>query len=509
MKIGDERLLRDRFDRLAGGDDSDWGDVRRRGRRVPRKRIALGAALAALIAVIAIPGFGLGSRVIGLFKDEGKPVPLSKLSERDRQTAVFSLCRRLKLVSRPGQAPLERCLDGVPTIKEIANNGTTFYWKLRYPNGVTCLASGPVRGFRDPNRGFSKIGMMGCNVGSPSTSLVPTAKRPITADTKTNFNPRRGGKLAISEVSGLAGSGIASVGVVDRHGFVLKTPVKGRTYDLTVNPGRDWVAIVALDASGKEVYRQALPTLRRIVPSRPSRLITPRPAPLLPLPKGQPVQHGQTSAATIDVYPGAFVALHFDSTTSRVYRLLSRSPGSGVFCGDVKYGSGRWLVLESGSTEPLRQDIRAHISRQFGGAPSPPFDFCETGGMYGRAWNISLGTHELVEVPFTAIGRRYLDERAAARDLAHFVRSRMVQQIRLSPRPRPPLEALTRKYPGRVVELRGAEAVPQLGTIGFWVGSKAIFFSASTPSGRWLFAVAKRGTLHLTAANLRDLAFVF
>ena len=178
--------MRERFDALSGPDDGNWKEVRGKVRRRSWRTSALVAAVA---VALVVTGLGFGGDVVGLF-DHGKPVPLSSLSERlHRETAVFSLCRRIELVSRPGQPPRERCRDGVPKVREIANDGTRFYWKLSYPTGFTCLASGPVRGHRDADGGYSKIGMLGCNVGAPSYSVVPTPKRPITVDIALAVKP--------------------------------------------------------------------------------------------------------------------------------------------------------------------------------------------------------------------------------------------------------------------------------------------------------------------------------
>lgn len=507
MKAADEKLLKERFALLTGEDDGSWNNVRRRARRRPRR---LAAVVAAVAVALVVTGFGLGGEVLGLFDDHGTPVPLNRLSERDRQLAVFSLCRRIELVSRPGQAPLERCKDGVPKVEEVANDGTTFYWKLSYPDGVTCLASGPVRGFHDSNRDDSKIGMLGCNVGAPTQSVVPTPKRPITTDIGLVMNPRDA-RARITRASGLAGAGIASVGLVAKNGFVLKTPVKGRTYDFgRAIPVRDWVAIVAYDDSGKEVYRD---TVSVSPPPRPQPVTPPdyRAPPLPPLPSGRPLQHGETPDATIDVYASKVVAAHFASVTSDVYRKLERGARPGLTCGDVAFGAGRWLVVAGGSTtSPLSQDLRTTLGTQYGGFPSPPYDFCEVTGTYGRYWNDEEGTHELVEVPYTAIGRRYLNERATARDLAYLIRTRKMWPIRKAihrGETGPASTELARLFGERVVPLGAGTDLPPSGKVGVWSDGTLIVASELAPDGRLLF-VTVRG-MRIGATNIRHLSFAY
>ena len=84
----------------------------------------------------------------------------------------------------------------------------------------------------------------------------------------------------------------------------------------------------------------------------------------------------------------------------------------------------------------------------------PPYDGCELSGLSGHRWNDAYGTRALAEIPLSEAGRHFFNDRAAARDLAYFVRSKHVQQIRLSSSPRPGLEALARLYPHRVIGLR-------------------------------------------------------
>jgi hypothetical protein len=503
VNAADEKLMRERFDVLSGPDDGNWDEVRGKARRRSRRTAALVAAVA---VALVVTGLGFGGDVAGLF-EHGKPVPLSSLSESDRQIAVFSLCRRIELVSRPGQPPREQCGDGVPEVREIANDGTRFYWKLSYPTGFTCLASGPVHGHPDADGGYSKIAMLGCNVGAPSYSVVPTLKRPITVDIALAMKAHE--SLArVTRASGLAGRGITSVGLVAKGGLVLKTDVKGHTYDFGhAVPPRDWIAIAAYDGSGKQVYREPV----FIHPSVGRRPINPhyRPPPLPPLPSGPPLQHGETVGATIDVYASKLVAAHFDSVNSEVYRRLEKGAGPGLYCGDVAFGAGRWLVVAGGSTTaPLRQDLRTRLGGQ--GFPSPPYDYCEITGTYGRYWNDEEGTHELVEVPFTAVGRRFLDERATARDLAYLTRTRKMWPIRKAinrGETGPTSVELARLFGERVVPLGSRTASPPLGKVGIWSDGKLIVASELTPGGRRLF-VTVRG-MRIGANNIRHLSFVY
>jgi len=142
--------------------------------------------------------------------------------------------------------------------------------------------------------------------------------------------------------------------------------------------------------------------------------------------------------------------------------------------------------------------------------PSPPFDVCEISGTYGRYWNDEEGTHELVEVPFTPIARRFLAERATARDLAYFIRTKKLHRIRLAIHrgdPAPSAAELAGIFGERVVPLTSRYASAPLGKIGVWSDGKLIVASELTPGGRRLYVTVR--DVFIGANNIRDLSFAF
>ena len=52
-----------------------------------------------------------------------------------------------------------------------------------------------------------------------------------------------------------------------------------------------------------------------------------------------------------------------------------------------------------------------------------PFDGCDIEGSAGHLWPDKNGSHSVVEIAFTTAGRNFFADRAAARDLALFVRA--------------------------------------------------------------------------------------
>jgi hypothetical protein len=498
------RVLLERIVEPFTDEPSDWPDVVQRARARRKRsgrRLALALALIVLALALATP-FGLAGQVLGLFKDEGKPVPVAGLSRSDRSVLVLRMCSRVVLVTPPGKPPEKRCADGKPTITEVANDGTRHYWKVVFPNGIQCLASGPVRGYREIGGGRGHIGRMGCGKGA---NLFPTPKRPITVDASMTFGvgDRR---VRLLGAAGLAGEGVASVGLIDQDGEVLETDVEGRTYDFGRPPDRAWDSIAAYDESGEEVYRESLhldfparpPT--RGLPTQPP----PPPPPLPPLPKQSPIQHGETEGATIDVYRSGFVAVRLDEG-SRAYRLLrpgaKADPRVNVSCTRLAYGAGQWASLGAGVSTPFGAELRAAVGsisriQVRGETPLPPFDACWLRGTYGLRWNDARGMHAAVEVAFTPLGRRYFDELAVAQDLVHFMRTPQMRSVRagMSEGRVPTGTQIAALFPSRVVGLEDRTDSAGPASIGVWSnGRDLIVVSRQAEHGRRLFVTLRDG----------------
>jgi hypothetical protein len=363
------------------------------------------------------------------------------------------------------------------------------------------------------------IATLGCNAGAPGHKLVPTPKRPITVDASLGASTQHP-RLRLIRVSGLAGRGVTSVGLVAKTGPPLKAPVRANAYSFHVIPDRPWVAIAAFRAGGSEIYREPLPGVGRAFPesrtSPPAKSSVWSPGPPK-RPSEAPLQHAVVSDAVGDVYRNGVVLLRFTPSSTEAYRRLvsssrASSDTAGVDCLNVAFGGGRWRSLGGGANAHVGRLMGAHIANvgAMGGMPSPPFDACQISGTYGRYWNDEEGTHELVEVPFTAIGRRYLDERATARDLAYLVRSKKMHAFRLAIHrggPAPSAEELVRTFGSRVVPLVSRGGTAPNGKVGVWSDGRLIVASERTPAGRRLYVTID--ALRIGANNIRDLSFVY
>jgi hypothetical protein len=227
-----------------------------------------------------------------------------------------------------------------------------------------------------------------------------------------------------------------------------------------------------------------------------------------------PLQHGVSQGVSVDVYaPGrvVFDLTHANASVQDHLRGPQITPG----CVKARLVDGLWQATDLGTSAVLRRRIQVDLAPTtappgaVGHRLLPPYDGCEIGGLYGHRWNDAWGTRDAVEVWLTLRGRHFFNDRAGARDLAYFVRSGRVHKIRISANPRPGLEWFVRRYPGRVAEMSTASGHVPKHVIGFWIGPQTIVFTTTSPTGRRLFVVAKRGTFKLPSKNFGDLAFVF
>jgi hypothetical protein len=216
------------------------------------------------------------------------------------------------------------------------------------------------------------------------------------------------------------------------------------------------------------------------------------------------IQHGAARGVAVDVYSSGLAVFDLRRTEPSARRLLTGPSGLMFGCLHAHFARGVWHTGEYTLSGRFARRLRFRWNRVVG-----PYDACELGGLYGHRWWDAWGTRNAVEIWLTASGRHFFNDRAAARDLAYFVRSGRVQRIRLSAIPLRGLQAFARRYPGRVVQVPSSNTQVAKDVIGFWVGRRTIVFTVSSSTGRRFFVVAKRGTLKLPAKNLGDLAFVF
>jgi hypothetical protein len=219
-----------------------------------------------------------------------------------------------------------------------------------------------------------------------------------------------------------------------------------------------------------------------------------------------PLQHGKAQGVRVAVYASGTSVFDLRRIEPTPRRLLTGPSGLLFGCLKATVRRGLWRTSEYTLTGRFRRRL---VFRY--GHFKPPYDGCELGGLYGHRWDDAFGTRTAIEIWLTANGRHFFNDRAAARDLAYFVRSGVGQRIRLSDDPRPPLQDLVQRYRvrRRFVELRSPNGRAPEDAIGFWIGAKTIVFTTTSSTKRRFYVVAVRGTLKLPSHNLGDLALVF
>jgi hypothetical protein len=355
--------------------------------------------------------------------------------------------------------------------------GRAFYKIMVVGVRLTCFSVGRVRD-------LGHIGSLNCPGRLGDRPLV-------------DFNAveiGRGSPAEYFKLEGFAADQVATVAARDTDRKTLATVTPARNTYVFPQPLPEGVAsVVALDGDGNEL------TPRSGTPQDfPEFLHGPRATRVQPSALKNPIQRGENRGVVVTV--GANDVVLFDATRAdrNVRRLAGRSQ-IGFACFKLP---------------PTRRDptyvfssarLVAKVAVRLGGI-AVPLTGCELQGSYGHRWRDQYGTHSLVEIALTERGQRYFADRAAARDLALFVRSPKTKRIRRETGER--LRAdLRREYGPRIVALESSDESPPAGEVGYWIrGDRTIFAERSTTGFRF-FVELVRG--RIKRANVGSLAGVF
>lgn len=231
--------------------------------------------------------------------------------------------------------------------------------------------------------------------------------------------------------------------------------------------------------------RTAVP---RVLPSGPS------PPPALPAhPSVAPTTPLQRSEAKgVTVAAGANGSALFDLTRlDPTLRPMLTRGGVGYTC----YRLTREFGIFTVRSLSIPGKLAPTVGTSYHGIGTP-FDGCELQGTYGHRWPDRFDSHTAVELPFTTKGREFVADRAAARDLALFVRSRQMHTLR---------------------KLNGQELLDALHTtFGSTLANSRIrvkptpdgaVFSEQSPTGKTFIVAIRDG--RIVKQNLKPYAFVF
>jgi hypothetical protein len=413
----------------------------------------------------------VAGNVFDLFRDTSRPA---------LPRTVFEPFRRAEFDARYGDW----------SIREVGNDGKSAFYAMKDGHGrVVCVGSGPAHA--KPGR---VIGSLGCSPG------YLTEQRPLYYEVTAGAS-RADPVMRPLRVRGVAIDGIARVAVVNPAGERRETDVKDHVFTLAQFPEGDVFRIEALDGDRKVVASEDLegfgPAASR---SHPPILGPRRPRPadqrtLPPLPAGGPLQRAATRDATLAVYANGFVALRV-SESSPAARIIGRQEVALVcFHRTVVDGVPHLFGMGDVGGRTSGLELRGRIAAGHQ-APivKPPFDGCGVSATLGRRWNDPRGMHMPVEVPLTPAGRRFFGERAAAHDLAFFVRSKHInafrRQLKRDRAARLPLaRTIVAGLPSRVVALSSQAGPLRAGQIGVWSQGRKLVLATKAADGR-RFSVA-------------------
>jgi hypothetical protein len=206
-------------------------------------------------------------------------------------------------------------------------------------------------------------------------------------------------------------------------------------------------------------------------------------------PPAAPFQHA--SAKGVTVLAGHNESVRFDlrSLDASLRPLIRR--GAGFVCARLTREFGIFTVRGSGYPRALAPEVTLRYS-----GVGTPYDFCEIQGQYGHRWPDRFASHSAVEIPFTAKGRAFFADRAAARDLALFIRSREMHRLRKQSG-----DALARA----LRQTYGAKF--SRSHIEFEPSARGGVFSERSETGKLFRVVIEDG--RITRQNLKPYAFVF
>jgi hypothetical protein len=273
--------------------------------------------------------------------------------------------------------------------------------------------------------------------------------------------------------------------------FSYDIPVSHRTKQhrlvsiaLFGNKGR----LIASQAFAYQRHRHAVG-----VPARPTHITGPRQRslPTTPaIPPSQPQQRGSADGYSVVAGHNGSVQFTQTGTTPILKQLIGQSAGFNCFRLTKEFG----IFTVRG----LGQEGRfAHsVGYQLNGVGTP-LDGCEVQASIGHRWPDRFGTHSAVEIPFTPAGRRFFADRATARDLALFVRSRRMQQLR-----REPAAQAARDI--KIAYGRNLAHSPIRITV---INATTIRFSETSSTGRQFNVTVRNG--RISKQNLKPYGFVF
>lgn len=472
---------------MMAGPHRDWDDVLLRAgvqpHRARRRAVVLAlASLSLAVALFATPAFGLRDAVLGLIGredvtfEEGEPAPAS----------VRKQFEDLALGAPPRMDPqaIPSAMRRAGTFKVGGRNRALWLGPTRRGGFCYSLEGSGGGCLRNESLPPGRIGLSyqaRARPGEPVEAgpLQGWVLNPTAARITITFEDRTKVDVPFTYVSA----------PIDAGFFVYDLPAANRRA-----PHRPHIVSV-FDAAGKELAHETI-RYGTIAPADPGNTRPQKLPAKPPVPPSAPLQQASVNGVTI--VAGANGAVLFDTTGAgaATARLLD-NPRASYVCFKFRAGSPRGYGISGGYQPKVG-------TRYFG--VGTPFDGCEIQGSYGHRWPDRNGSHSAVEIAFTPAATRFYNDRAAARDLALFVRMRKVQRLRKLTGA-PLVRALAAEFGTSIDGLGERGERPAPGRIGYWTSPERTVFRRVSTTGRVFEVEVAKG--RIARDNLGELAMVF
>jgi hypothetical protein len=213
----------------------------------------------------------------------------------------------------------------------------------------------------------------------------------------------------------------------------VSAPIAAGFYSYDV-PTAHWnkphrlLSLTLYAANGKKLGQQTFPYQRvRPVPlprlGTPATRVLPTAPPVMP---STPTQSGAADGFQVTVGHNGAVQFTQTGQTPILAELKGKSVGYSCFRLTTEFGI--FTVRGLGEGAKLAPKVGFMLN-----GVGRPVDGCELQSSIGHLWPDRLHNHAAVEIALTAKGRAFFADRAAARDLALFVRTKRVQELRKQP----------------------------------------------------------------------------
>lgn len=456
-------------------------------RRLRRRNIVLVAVVAVVAVLVATPAFGIGAALLHLFGrtdvsfSQSKPAPnVVKKQFADlvvgapTRWAPQAIAREARMVGTFTINRHRRRLYVVPTRR----GGYCYMFEESIGGCRQTRADRSLGGRGQLGVSFSSLPQR--TSGWPVlTQLIGDLTAPKAARITIHYADKATADIPFVWVSRPIAAGF----------FSYDIPAAHRNLAARV------VSVALLDRDRHVIGKQTFPR-ERVLPvpvrTRPPRTVTPLQRTLPTVPPeapSQPIQRGTAGGFTVTVGHDGAVQFTQTADTPALQKLTGHS---------VNYSCFR-LTHEFGifGTRGLGQEARfaPRVGFELNGVGTP-VDGCDIEGSAGHVWPDPTGGHSAAEIPLTAAGRAFFADRAAARELALFVRSKRVHAIRREP-PSRAARGLNSDY-RRSLERSGIRISTN--------GANLVFTTRST-TGK-VFTVRVRNG-RISQQNVRPYAFVF